>query len=63
MGVRGQRLARPQRLGRQAGALGQGPEFRPHDVRVDLGHPSLRAVENVFEGLISGCSADVFADV
>jgi hypothetical protein len=30
------------------------------DVEVDLGHPSLRCVEDVFEGLIAGCSADVF---
>jgi formimidoylglutamate deiminase len=30
------------------------------DVEVDLSHPSLRLVENVFEGLIAGCSADVF---
>ena len=31
------------------------------DVEVDLGHPSLRGVEDVFAGLISGCAADVFA--
>jgi formimidoylglutamate deiminase len=30
------------------------------DVAVDLAHPSLRGVEDVFEGLIAGCSADVF---
>jgi formimidoylglutamate deiminase len=30
------------------------------DVEVDLRHRSLRAVEDVFEGLIAGCSADVF---
>jgi formimidoylglutamate deiminase len=30
------------------------------DVEVDLGHPSLRGVWDVFEGLISGCAADVF---
>jgi formimidoylglutamate deiminase len=30
------------------------------DIEVDLGHPSLRGVEDVFEGLIAGCSADVF---
>jgi len=30
------------------------------DVEVDLDHPSLRGVENVFEGLVAGCSADVF---
>jgi formimidoylglutamate deiminase len=40
-----------------AGALGL-EEW--DDVEVDLGHPSLRGVENVFEGLIAGCSADVF---
>jgi formimidoylglutamate deiminase len=31
------------------------------DVEVDLGHPSLRGAEDVFEALIAGCSADVFA--
>jgi formimidoylglutamate deiminase len=30
------------------------------DVEVDLGHRSLRGVEDVFEGLIAGCAADVF---
>jgi formimidoylglutamate deiminase len=30
------------------------------DVEVDLGHPSLRGVEDVFEGLVAGCGADVF---
>jgi formimidoylglutamate deiminase len=40
-----------------AGALGLD---RWDDVEVDLGHPSLRGVENVFEALISGCGADVF---
>ena len=30
------------------------------DVQVDLRHPSLRGVDDVFEGLIAGCSADVF---
>jgi formimidoylglutamate deiminase len=30
------------------------------DVDVDLAHPSLRGVEDVFEGLVAGCSADVF---
>jgi formimidoylglutamate deiminase len=29
-------------------------------VEVDLAHPSLRAVEDVFEGLVAGCGADVF---
>jgi formimidoylglutamate deiminase len=40
-----------------AGALGLE---QWDDVEVDLGHPSLRGVEDVFEGLIAGCSADVF---
>jgi formimidoylglutamate deiminase len=31
------------------------------DVEVDLGHPSLRGVEDVFEALIAGCAADVLA--
>jgi formimidoylglutamate deiminase len=29
------------------------------DVAVNLGHPSLRGVEDVFDGLVAGCSADV----
>ncbi len=41
-----------------AGALGL-EEW--DDVNVDLSHPSLRGVEDVFEGLIAGCSADVFS--
>jgi formimidoylglutamate deiminase len=40
-----------------AGALGLE---QWDDVEVDLGHPSLRGVEDVFEGLVAGCSADVF---
>ena len=40
-----------------AGALGL-EEWE--DVHVDLSHHSLRGVEDVFEGLIAGCSADVF---
>jgi formimidoylglutamate deiminase len=40
-----------------AGALGL-EEW--DDVEVDLGHPSLRAVDDVFEGLVAGCAADVF---
>jgi formimidoylglutamate deiminase len=40
-----------------AGALGL-EEW--DDAAVDLGHPSLRGVDDVFEGLIAGCSADVF---
>jgi formimidoylglutamate deiminase len=30
------------------------------DVEVDLGHRSLRGVDDVFEALVAGCSADVF---
>src|SRR2546429_6879018 len=33
------------------------------EVGVDLDHPSLRGVEDVFEGLIAGCAADVFTHV
>ena len=40
-----------------AGALGLE---QWDDVDVDLDHPSLRGVEDVFEGLIAGCGADVF---
>jgi formimidoylglutamate deiminase len=40
-----------------AGALGL-EEW--DDVEVDLGHTSLRAVEDVFEALVAGCGADVF---
>jgi formimidoylglutamate deiminase len=40
-----------------AGALGLE---QWDEVEVDVGHPSLRGVEDVFEGLIAGCSADVF---
>jgi formimidoylglutamate deiminase len=40
-----------------AGALGL-EEW--DDVEVDLSHPSLRGVDDVFEGLVSGCGADVF---
>ena len=43
-----------------AGALGL-EEW--DDVEVDLGHPSLRGVEDVFEALVAGCCADVFRDV
>jgi formimidoylglutamate deiminase len=43
-----------------AGALALG-EW--DDVVVDLTHASLRGVDDVFEALISGCSADVFVDV
>ena len=30
------------------------------DVEIDLAHPSLRGVEDVFDALVSGCGADVF---
>jgi formimidoylglutamate deiminase len=40
-----------------AGALGLE---RWDDVEVDLEHPSLRGVEDVFQGLVAGCGADVF---
>jgi formimidoylglutamate deiminase len=40
-----------------AGALGLE---QWDDIEVDLEHPSLRGVEDVFEGLVAGCSADVF---
>ena len=40
-----------------AGALGLE---QWDDVEVDLAHPSLRGVEDVFEGLVAGCGADVF---
>jgi formimidoylglutamate deiminase len=40
-----------------AGALGL-EEW--DDVEVDLAHRSLRGVEDVFEGLVNGCGADVF---
>jgi formimidoylglutamate deiminase len=40
-----------------AGALGLE---RWDDVEVDLSHPSLRGVEDVFEALVAGCAADVF---
>jgi formimidoylglutamate deiminase len=32
------------------------------DVDVDLRHPSLRGVDDVFEGLVFGCGADVFVN-
>ena len=41
-----------------AGALGLE---KWDDVHVDLTHTSLRGVDDVFEGLIAGCGADVFA--
>jgi formimidoylglutamate deiminase len=40
-----------------AGALGLE---QWDDVEVDLTHPSLRGVDDVFEGLVAGCGADVF---
>ena len=41
-----------------AGALGLE---QWDDVEVDLGHASLRGADDVFEALIAGCGADVFA--
>ena len=32
------------------------------DVQVDLSHPSLRGVEDVFDALVAGCGADVFLE-
>ena len=32
------------------------------DIEVDLSHPSLRGVEDVFDALIAGCGADVFLE-
>jgi formimidoylglutamate deiminase len=32
------------------------------DIQVDLSHPSLRRVEDVLEGLVSGCGGDVFLE-
>jgi formimidoylglutamate deiminase len=32
------------------------------DVHIDLSHRSLRGVENIFAGLVSGCGADVFLE-
>jgi formimidoylglutamate deiminase len=40
-----------------AGALGL---VEWDDAVVDLSHPSLRGVEDVFDGLLAGCGADVF---
>jgi formimidoylglutamate deiminase len=45
--------------GADEGAGAIGLEAWP-DVTVDLGHPSLRGVEDVLEGLVAGCAADVF---
>ena len=42
-----------------AGALGLE---QWDDVEVDLDHSSLRGVEDVFEGLVAGCGADVFVN-
>jgi formimidoylglutamate deiminase len=32
------------------------------DIEVDLTHPSLRGVDDVFEGLVAGCGSDVFVE-
>jgi formimidoylglutamate deiminase len=45
--------------GADEGAGAIGLESWP-DVTVDLTHPSLRGVEDVLEGLVAGCAADVF---
>jgi formimidoylglutamate deiminase len=49
-------------FGADEGAGALGLEEWDH-VEVDLAHPSLRGVEDVFDGLIAGCGADVFRDV
>ena len=46
-------------FGADEGAGSLGLE-RWDDVQVELDHPSLRGVEDVFEGLVAGCGADVF---
>jgi formimidoylglutamate deiminase len=46
-------------FGADEGAAALGLDAWP-DVDVALDHPSLRGVEDVYEGLISGCGADVF---
>jgi formimidoylglutamate deiminase len=46
-------------FGADEGAASLGLERWP-DVAVDLTHRSLRGVEDVFAGLVSGCAADVF---
>jgi len=46
-------------FGADEGAGSLGLE-RWDDVEIDLEHPSLRGVEDVFEGLVAGCGADVF---
>ena len=45
--------------GADEGAGSLGLEVWP-DVEVDLGHPSLRGVDDIFGGLVWGCAADVF---
>jgi formimidoylglutamate deiminase len=32
------------------------------DVKVDLSHPSLRGIDDVFDALVAGCGADVFLE-
>jgi formimidoylglutamate deiminase len=48
-------------FGADEGAGSLGLE-RWDDVHVDLGHPSLRGVEDVFAALVAGCGADVFLE-
>ncbi len=33
------------------------------DIHVDLGHPALRGVEDVFDALVAGCDANVFLEL
>jgi formimidoylglutamate deiminase len=47
------------RIGADEGAGALGLAEWDH-VEVDLSHPSLRGVEDVYDGLISGCGGDVF---
>jgi formimidoylglutamate deiminase len=42
-----------------AGALGL-EEW--DDIQIDLSHPSLRGVDDVFEGLVAGCGSDVLVE-
>ena len=47
------------RFGSDEGAAALGLESWP-DVDVNLEHPSLAGVEDVHDGLVFGCAADVF---
>jgi cytosine/adenosine deaminase-related metal-dependent hydrolase len=48
-------------LGADEGAGSLGLE-KWDDIEVDLSHPSLRGVEDVFDALVAGCGADVFLE-